>query len=95
MTKLTEIRQELFTIDALQIKAKFNCISDQVANYTFKEGGTKHELNIIADDCLFRNMKVCDIINSKRIDFLEHVIYLKNNDEWEVIHREVYAPKVK
>ena len=78
----------------MQKELKLNKIFNDIAKFkTFVDGmfyfyvndaiGVTHEIIIKCDDVIFRDMKVCDLMNCKRVCYFSHVIYLTEEDYTE------------
>lgn len=70
--------------------ANFHCYADEILTYQITHDNVKHEFNIIADSDFFRDELVSELLESKRVEYFEHAIYLLDGEDWVFSSRKTF-----
>jgi hypothetical protein len=93
MNELFEIKKEFKTIGMLQEAMKFESMADGICSFWCTDGDISHQLLIKTDDTLLKEMTVEEILNLKRINFLEHTVFSEEfNGMTKVLGSKTYKP---
>ena len=88
---LEEIKYEMVLNNVYYSKAKFACYSDGMLTYTYSNKNFLFEFTFICDDILLSKMTIKELLELKRIEYFDNVIFdIKTK---EVIGRKSYTSK--
>ncbi len=62
----------------LEEVALFECYNDSIATFSYLEDDLYHEFKFNCDDTFWRDMKISELLNLKRITYFAHDIYSKD-----------------
>jgi hypothetical protein len=75
---LDKMKDEMKLARIYHKKAKFSCFSDNIFTFVYSDHCTMYEFNIICDDTIFDKMTIKDLLELKRIRYIDNGIYEKN-----------------
>ena len=78
---LEDLKKEMLINKVYYSKAKFSCFSDNIFTYSYSNHSFLFTFDIICDDTLFDKMTIKDLLEVKRIRFIDNGIYDKKTRE--------------
>ena len=78
---LQKVKKEMLKNGIYKKKAKFDCLTDNVATYSLKTDSTLFEFSFICDDILFSKMRIKQLLELKDIEYFNQSIYICNGYE--------------
>ena len=86
--------KELTYTKLMDKKVKFSCYHDGIMVFELKEEDkTLHNFSVICDDDFWKGMTVTNLLESKKVGYFEHSVYLIDraygvDGNWEVAKEE-------
>jgi len=78
---LLEVKKEMILNKIYYKKAKFQCYTDKLFSYYYKNHSLLFEFNFICDDTLLDKLTIKELLELKNITYFENAIYDQTKEE--------------